>query len=160
MTTAAAPIRRILVPTDFSACAAAALDYAVALARPLGAEIHVCHCSTLPDYDVANQVSPSMRAAATGLVQQLGELFKHSREEMAQVLDHHRGQGVTLSDSYVEGYPDEGIVQRAREWGADLIVIGSHGRKGLSRALLGSVAEHVLRHAPCPVLVVHKDAPR
>ena len=54
----------------------------------------------------------------------------------------------------VRGDPDDAIVEYAREHGADLIVMGSHGHTGLRHLLMGSVAEHVLRHAPCPVLIV------
>jgi nucleotide-binding universal stress UspA family protein len=56
------------------------------------------------------------------------------------------------------GEPGQEIVKAAKDWGADLIVVGSHGRRGLTRALVGSVAETVMRHAPCPVLVVRPKA--
>lgn len=150
-----APIRKILVPTDFSASSERALDYAMDLARALGAEIHLCHVGPLPDYEVPVLVSPGMQAAAKSLVDHLAALFQATRHEMDELRERKKGQGVELSDSFVEGYPDDGIVTRAKEWGAHLIVMGSHGRRGLTRVLLGSVAERVIRAAPCPVLVVH-----
>jgi nucleotide-binding universal stress UspA family protein len=151
-------IRKILVPTDFSTCADHALRYALELARPLGATIELCHASVPVDYQVLNLVSPAMQVAAASLVQQMEQMFEAARHELDELVARYRDAGVPLSGTTLEGEPDEAIVRRAREGGADLIVIGSHGRRGLSRALLGSVAERVMRHAPCPVLVVHPPA--
>ncbi len=150
---------RILVPTDFSTCAEVAVDYALELGRALHAEVRLCHCGTMPDYQVPSLVSPAMRTAATSLVNQLAQMFDAARHEMDHLVERKQGHGVVLSVAFVEGYPDEGIVKHAKEWGADLVVIGSHGRRGLSRILLGSVTERVVRHAPCPVLVVHPPHP-
>jgi nucleotide-binding universal stress UspA family protein len=70
-----------------------------------------------------------------------------------------RGQGLTCSSSSVEGAAAQEIVRRATQSGADLIVVGTHGRSGLTHALVGSVAERVVQHATCPVLVVpHREA--
>lgn len=151
-------IRHILVPTDFSACAEVALDYALRLAQPLHASVELCHVGPQPDYAVAQLVSPGMRIAALGLVDQLRVLFEAARKEMDDLLQRKAVGGVALTSSFIEGFPDEGIVMRARQTRADLIVIGSHGRRGLSRVLLGSITERVLRLAPCPVLVVHNPA--
>src|SRR5258707_221616 len=84
--------------------------------------------------------SPAMRAAATGLVQQLTHMVEAARHEMDSLRERKAkaAEGVVLSGVLIEGYPDEGIVRRSNEWEADLIVIGSHGRRGFSHALLGS----------------------
>lgn len=154
------PIRKILVPTDFSACAEEALDYALELARALGASVEVCHCGPTPDYHVPALVSPAMRTAAADLVAQLAAMTEASRHELDDLIARRSATaGAPLSGCSVDGDPDEGITRRAAEGGADLIVIGSHGRRGLSRVLLGSVTERVVRHAPCPVLVVHPRKP-
>ncbi|MCS6913370.1 MAG: universal stress protein [Myxococcales bacterium] len=149
------PIRKILVPTDFSACADQALEYGLGLARTLGASIELCHCAPAPDYHVPALVSPAMRVAATDLVAQLAQMQHAAQQELQQRVERHRGEGVPLSWCTLEGVPDESICQHARQSGCDLIVLGSHGRRGLSRVLLGSIAERVVRFAPCPVLVVH-----
>lgn len=151
-------IRRILVPTDFSPCAEVAVDYALRLAAPLGASVELCHVGPRPDYAIAQLVSPGMRTAALGLVDQLRVLFDAARKEMDDLRKRKQAAGVPLTTSFVEGFPDEGIVERARAISADLIVIGSHGRRGLSRVLLGSITERVLRLSPCPILVVHGPA--
>lgn len=147
--------KRILVPTDFSACAEQALDYAIGLARALGAEIQLCHCGPMPDYHIPGLVSPGMREAAASLVAQISTMVEAAQHEMDALVQRKVTPGVSLTGTLIEGYPDEGIARRATEWSADLIVIGSHGRRGLSHVLLGSAAERVLRSAPCPVLVVH-----
>ena len=151
------PIRKILVPTDFSACADEAIEYALDLARVLGAGVELCHCGPVPDYHVPALVSPAMRTAATDLVAQLEQMVLAARHELDDLIARKQqtAGGVPLSGVTVDGVPDEGIVRQAGEGGADLIVMGSHGRRGLSRVILGSVTERVVRHAPCPVLVVH-----
>lgn len=148
-------IKKILVPTDFSACADQALQYALGLARTLGAEVQIVHCATTPDYQIPNLVSPAMSAAAANMVEQLRRLYEAAQQEMAELVARNQDKGVAISGLNVDGPPDEGIVRQATSWGADVIIIGSHGRRGVSRVLLGSVAERVVRHAPCPVLVVH-----
>ena len=149
---------RILVPTDFSPCAEYAVDYALDLAAALGASVELCHVGTRPDYNVTRLVSPGMRTAAEGLVEQLRALYEAARHEMDALIARKARPGLTIGASFVEGLPDEGIIARAQALPADLIVIGSHGRRGLSRVLLGSIAERVLHTAPCPVLVVHQPA--
>lgn len=151
-------IRKILVPTDFSTCAEYALRYAVDMARALGAEVRICHASARPDYQVPNLVSPAMAAAAASMVDQLQQVFAAAEHEVQDLVDRHRGDGVPISGTNADGEIDEAITHEAKAWGADMIVIGSHGRRGVSRILLGSVAERVVRHAPCPVLVVHPKA--
>jgi nucleotide-binding universal stress UspA family protein len=85
-------------------------------------------------------------------------MVEAARHEMDALILRKADAGVPISSRLVEGYPDEGVLREAKEWQADLIVIGSHGRRGLSHVLLGSVAEKVIRHASCPVLVVHPKA--
>ena len=121
-------VRTVVFPTDFSNCSRHAGETAAAIARQLGAHVHVVHV----DPPVTEPAAASRLARAlTGL----GDGFKTTT--------------ITLS-----GIPARQISAYARRVGADLIVIGTHGRTGVSRALLGSVAEAVVRHAPCPVLTV------
>ena len=134
----------ILVGIDFSEGAERALDFAVGLSKPLGARVHVVNAigAVLPELAVAltDQMIESVRrgnqAALDGLV-----LPRRALTQIGQVV--------------VEpGDPRDAIPHVAKAVKADLIVLGTHGRRGISRMLLGSVAEDVLRRAPCPVLVV------
>ena len=134
-----------LVPHDFSDDAEAALEAAVELARRLGARLHLLHVyqqpvDVLSPYGVAIQpnVGPELRAAAQGRLQQLAA----------------RISGVRVELHVAEGPPALAIAEQAQSLGADLVVMGTHGRTGLRHLLLGSVAERTMRTAPCPVLTV------
>jgi universal stress protein A len=134
----------LLVPIDFSACAEHALDYACDLAAKLGARIHVIHAigAALPELSVAltDQTISSLRHSAAAALDQL--------------IEPRRQKAAFGEITVVDDDARDAILQAARAVRADLIVIGTHGRRGLSRVLLGSVAEDVLRRAPCPVLAV------
>ena len=156
--------RRIVVPTDFSSCSDGALDYAVDLARQLGAEVLVCFCGTLPDYEVAALVDPGVRAAALAMIDQTRAAAAGWQAELEALCSRKKSLGVALRGSLLSGQAQggpagtaEAIAQFAREEAADLIVIGSRSRPGVRHFFLGSVAERVLRLAPCPVLVVHPE---
>ena len=137
----------ILVPTDGSACAEHALDYACALAARLDAKVHVVHAigAALPELSVAltHQMLASMRASSAAAL----EALVAPRRERAAFGELR----------VIEGDARDTILETARTVHADLIVIGTHGRRGLARVLLGSVAEDVLRRAPCPVLAVRLE---
>lgn len=129
---------RILVPTDFSVPSAAALDYARTLAARFGASLHVLH---VLENDFLRPMVADPRAAETAALRQLGELLTVEERQRGAVT------AVLRSDAVAEE-----IVDYARSNGVDLIVIGSHGRTGLAHLLQGSVAERVVRTAPCMVL--------
>ena len=141
--------RRILVPIDFSESGRAILEYAVELARDRGAEVVLFHVVAVPvaPYDPAYGVASGptvireMQAAAEKALAALAAGAKP-------------GPGVKLSTKVACGTPFREIVREAREGGHDLVVIGTHGRTGLRHVFLGSVAENVVRLAPCPVLTV------
>jgi nucleotide-binding universal stress UspA family protein len=136
--------QRVLVASDFSASARAALDMALALA-PEQARIEVVHCWQAPVAPTGVPVDPR-REELKRAVTESGERLLASRPELRK-----RVRFVALESS-----PAEGIRRRAEEEGCDLIVTGSHGRRGVRRWLLGSVTETIIRHAPCSVLVVHE----
>jgi nucleotide-binding universal stress UspA family protein len=141
--------RRILIAVDDQPVAAHAADVGVALARALGADLAVI---TVVDLS-------SEYAAGAGLVAE--DLAAGAERDAKQLLSGFR-QRLSLPPSTLEfverGAPAAEIVKAASEWRADLIVVGSHGRGGIERALVGSVADGVLRHAPCPILVVRAKA--
>jgi universal stress protein A len=137
--------QRILVAVDAEPVAAHAADVGRELAHALGATLAFIYV-----------VDPSTVAAPDGGIP-ASELIALAETDGKRVLAGFRpvmaGQSIPLEFVQV-GTPASEIVKTATQWSADLIVIGSHGRGGLSRALLGSVAEAVMRHAPCPVLVI------
>ena len=139
-------LNSILVATDFGRASEAALNYGRNLTRAFGANLHLLHvidnrvAGTVAEfypqegYDrIEASASKSLNACLTG--------DDKSRLRARTVLR-------------VSGAPDEAIVEYARDAHVDLIVIGTHGREGVAHLLMGSVAEKVVRSAPCPVLVV------
>jgi nucleotide-binding universal stress UspA family protein len=140
--------QHILVPHDFSEAAEHALSYALDLAGRLGARLTIVHAFEDP-YAVAESVQYS--------AEMLGVIEGAARTALDGVVARARRSGVAI----------EGVLRQGRAWSeidaaavaakADLIVMGTHGRRGVSRALLGSVAEKVIRTAPCPVLTVHES---
>jgi len=148
-------VRQILVPTDLSAFSEQVLDYALELAKSLGASIRLFHTAVQPDYEVPYLVSPGMRGAAAALVEKAAEVSSHIRTELEAICQRKYIYGVSIEYSMIDGRPAEAIVDHAREMHADMIIMGSHSRPGVRHLLLGSVAEKVLRTAPCPVLIIH-----
>ena len=145
--------KNILVPTDLSEGAEQALDYACELARTLGAKIHLLNVIGVPALGV-----PELGVALTASM--IDELVTGNQEAIERLARTHcpaqRGHVMVRT-----GDARDVINQTAKELGVDLIVMGTHGRRGISRALLGSVAENVVRTAPCAVLTVRlRDVPR
>lgn len=139
--------QRIVVPTDFSDCAREAWEMAKRLGAAVGAELIVCHIVPEPlrygqgvyAGDPADDVARAwVKAALDDLVEQA------------------RAGGLEARACLRRGLPYQEIVALARDERADLIVIGAHGRAGMSRMLLGSVTDRVVRLAPCPVLTVRE----
>jgi nucleotide-binding universal stress UspA family protein len=140
-------VRHILVPHDFSETARHALDYALALAPSLGARITILHAYEIPVYGIPE--SPVV--TAEGML----EIQGAAQRALETVLAAARRPDLQVGAVLRQGVPWSEIQSAASELKVDLIVIGTHGRKGLARALLGSVAEKVVRTAPCPVLTIH-----
>jgi nucleotide-binding universal stress UspA family protein len=141
--------QRIIIAVDGSAFAAHAADVGFELARSLGAETALVYV-----------VDPSVVVAPEGGYP-AGELIALAEQDGQRLLAGF-SQRASVQPPPLEfiqvGKPATEIVKAAQEWPADLIVIGSHGRGGVQRLLLGSVAEGVMRHAKCPVLVVRSEA--
>jgi nucleotide-binding universal stress UspA family protein len=146
------PVRRILVGHDFEDHSEAALDYALALARASAAQVVILHA-----YEVASMGAPEVLVLATDWIRQITAI---ARERLDAIVAHARngGDGLSVEAELRQGRAWREIDAVAKERDVDLIVVGSHGRHGLPRALLGSVAEKVVRTAPCPVLVIRSDA--
>ena len=140
--------KSILVPTDLSDGATQALDYACELAKTLGATIHLVNVIGIPALGV-----PELGLALTSTV--IDQILLDNQNAIDKLADSHRTAGVVIGQVLLKtGDAKDVINQTAIELGADLIVMSTHGRSGISRALLGSVTETVVRSAPCPVLTV------
>jgi nucleotide-binding universal stress UspA family protein len=143
-------LKQILVPTDFSTASDSALRYGEALAETFGSTLHVLHVvEETPVYPWASPegILPLPLPAWDELEKQVREQLSKQLTEAEQRLFH--AQLATLP-----GSPFVEIVRYAKEHTIDLIVIGTHGRGPVAHMLLGSVAEKVVRKAPCPVLTV------
>jgi nucleotide-binding universal stress UspA family protein len=141
-------VKRLLVPLDFSAHAMKALRYATAFARLFRARLIVLHVTEPIVY-------PSDFGYAPLPPQALEENFQQdARERLEAVASEQSAAGVACEVALRLGKPYQEIAAAAREMQVDLIVITTHGYAGLTHVLLGSTAERVVRHAPCPVLVV------
>jgi nucleotide-binding universal stress UspA family protein len=134
-----------LCPVDFSPPSDRALAYARDLAAALGARLHVVHVNELPFYALASGASALGPAFA---IRAESEIHREITKRAESV------EGVQTTTEVVEGTPHEEIVRLAAEHAATLIVMGTHGRRGVARVLIGSVAERVVRTSIVPVLTV------
>jgi nucleotide-binding universal stress UspA family protein len=143
--------QRILLPTDFSDYSAAATKYACEFATSFDAELHVLH--TL---EVHLASTPTF-GMGLDLPQYVHESRLAAEKALAGVPDPQWVAGRKVVKAVIEGSPKVEIVRYARTHGVDLIVLATHGRMGLAHVLIGSVAESVVRTAPCPVLTVRPE---
>ena len=143
-------VARILVPTDFSETADAALEYAKVLAGQLGASLHLLHVFSNP-YNVA-AYAPEVYAPMPPAMRE--RALEDAGECLLTRLNSDEAERFRGTRAVVTGLTAPQIVMYANEQAIDLIVMGTHGRRGVAHLLLGSVAEHVVRIAGCPVLTV------
>ena len=141
-------IRTILCPTDFSESAQHAFRLAAALARDHRARLLVLHVATPPPFVFYGELQRALEQPGG---------YRHELEDRLRQV-YEPGPAVTVEYRVVVGDPGAEIVSIAREAACDLIVMGTHGRTGLGRLLIGSVAEQVLRGAHCPVLTMKVPA--
>ena len=153
------PIRRILAPTDLSELSKTGVRYAFDLAKAVGAEVTVYHVVNLEEL-IHYGEELKKGAAAGGMRQPSEDLLEEYKHALARFLNAHFSDlipYVKIRERVELGTPDKNIVEQATKEEADLIVISTHGRTGLSHVLLGSVTEKVVRHAPCPVLSIRPE---
>jgi universal stress protein A len=140
--------RKLLLPTDFSECSAEAARVARILAERFGSRVAVLHV-----LDEPAALDPMFRGdVPLELLRSRMEQF--ARESMDAFLAEHFSGFENFDTMLAAGIPYREIIRKARECGAGLIVIGTHGRTGVEHVLFGSTAEKVVRSAPCPVLTV------
>jgi nucleotide-binding universal stress UspA family protein len=141
--------RRIVAPTDFSECAEEAWSLAQPVAQMLGSEVMLVHVFVEPPvYGDAE--------AGTAAWQVLIEAERWVADELERRADQARKRGIAVRTEICTGSPAAEIVELASREHADVVIMGTHGRDGLTRVLLGSVADRVIRTASCPVLTVRK----
>ncbi len=135
-------LKSILVSTDFSTCSESALAMATALARDSGAKLFIVHVEEIP--------------LATGSAEYLYSVPEPATAELKKLLSEvvPKDPNIPYEHHLLAGDPAEAIIRMAEQENIDMIVIGSHGRTGLTRLLMGSVAEAIVRRATCPVLTV------
>ena len=140
--------QRVLLGTDFSTHAESALLAAQAIAAP-DATIEIVHCWQIPIVPAGLPIAP-LRA----------DMEKNVAESGARLLARHRGSDRRLTFTQLESPPADGLTTRAAEIDADLIAVGSHGRRGVKRWLLGSIAEQTIRHSPCSIFIARQPGPQ
>lgn len=147
---------RILVGLDGSEIAERVLPHVAALAKAFGSTVIVLRATTSPER-LAAELSPGLDVATPVLLDP-SEILDEERAEIAGYLEsvagRLRGDGLTVQTDEPPGDAATEIVQRAKDLGASLIAMTTHGRTGLGRLVFGSVAQSVLTHATCPVLLV------
>jgi universal stress protein A len=146
-------MQTLLVATDFSDASAPATAYAIALARALKARLYILH--VVPEEDV--RIITAMRAYLQSEVTPetlVATLHTEAAKRLATLVEEARATDVVHEHLSVTGDPAAAIMREAAARQVQLIILGTHGRRGVTRFLLGSVAERVLREAPCAVLVV------
>lgn len=146
-------LKRILVTTDFSEFSEPAVVYGCAIAEKFDSELHLLHVCP----DAAMLVPDVNGLGAAGLIDQAQAIAKSAADHLQKLPPENCRAGSTIIRETKIGSPFYEIIQYAKEHDVDLIVIGTHGRSGLVHLLMGSVAENVVRKAPCPVLTVKPD---
>jgi nucleotide-binding universal stress UspA family protein len=144
-------IQKILLPTDFSTLSAIATKYACELTEKFDAELHLLHA--LEIYATAIPAFEMGLALPT----YISESKAAAEQSLNGILDPQWSKSRKVVQTVVEGHPAAEIVRYARTQDIDLIVLATHGRTGLSHIVMGSVAENVVRTAPCPVLTMRPE---
>jgi nucleotide-binding universal stress UspA family protein len=151
MTRAQEFFKRILVAVDFSEPSTGAVDLALSIARPLDAELRLFHAMWFPPLPYS--------AFGDAGVWPTGEMFEQDANMFDAMVAQLKADYPRTTSKLVTAEPGTAILEEAREGGVDLIVMGTHGRRGVRHLLLGSVAERVVRLSPVPVLTVRGVVP-
>ena len=144
-------LSKILCPTDYSSTSDNAVRYAVEFARKVGAHVRFIHIMT------AGNPAAKALPAENGSIDQTEE-DDVLPESFSSILMAEKQKGLSADIRVLKGEASKVITEQATSWGADLIIMGSHGRSGLHRLIMGSVAEDVFRSSDIPVLLVKQDA--
>ena len=143
--------RRILVATDFSPASTPALEQSLKMARREGALLLIAHAYQEPG------LAELSHAPAKAYEEWDRKLREAVERKLRPLVEHAQKEGVEARALLLTGFADEAIIEAAEQEGADLIVMGTHGRRGAARLFLGSVAARVISTAPCPVMTVRSS---
>jgi nucleotide-binding universal stress UspA family protein len=144
-------LRKILVPTDFSDSARKALRYGISFAREFGSELLLLHVVEPVAVGYGSDLFPVPMAEV------FEEMSGHARVEIAKLAAFAREKDVESRELVVQGKPSSEVLRVAAEEEVDLIVLGTHGKGLLDKAIFGSTAERVVRRSPCPVLTCRPE---
>ena len=140
-------IKNILCPIDYSVYSEKALEYAIEFAAKYQAKLYLIHVLDIRIYDMNDPDLYNVSIVDKDTIDRLKErLLRCIREDIKEK--------ISVEAVVVQGVPFTEIIRAAKEYMADLVVLGTHGRTGLSQAIMGSVAERVVRKSPCPVLTI------
>lgn len=140
-------IKNILCPIDYSVYSEKALEYAIEFAEKYQAKLYLIHVLDIRIYDMNDPDLYNVSIVDKDTIDRLKErLLRCIREDIKEK--------ISVEAVVVQGVPFTEIIRAAKEYMVDLIVLGTHGRTGLSQAIMGSVAERVVRKSPCPVLTI------
>lgn len=142
---------KILLATDGSKFSKRAADYGLDMAKKLDAGVLALFVINLKHFEL---YALEHHDDITGYEDENIRISKEGEDALGYVVTGAREKGVNLTTRIVRGYPADEIMKVAKDENVDLIIVGSLGRTGIERMLMGSVSEAVVRHAPCPVLVV------
>jgi nucleotide-binding universal stress UspA family protein len=155
---------RILVALDGSALAEQILPHVEALSKAFRSKVMLLRVTEPPERLITETAGTLPMGVPGSPVLDVTPLVEEQRREavsyLTSVAERLRGQGLTVEQAQPEGSPADMVLQQARDAGADLIAMTTHGRGGLGRLVFGSVADAVLRQAPCPVLLVRGQEER
>lgn len=140
-------IRWILYPTDFSDYSRHAIPYVEEMAKKFGAKALLLHVINLPDFAIQYQI-PIDEDSARKTMQESAEA------QLAAIAEELKGAGVQSESRIVVGTPSVEIVKTARDRAVDLVILPTHGLGAIKHMIMGSTAERVVQHAPCPVLIL------
>lgn len=140
-------IKNILCPIDYSVYSEMALKYAIEFAEKYQAKLYLMHVLDIRFYDITDPDLYNVNIIDEETIDKL-------RERLLKCVNEDTKSKISVEAMIIQGVPFAEIISTAKEYKIDLIVLGTHGRTGLSHAIMGSVAEKVVRKAPCPVLTI------
>jgi universal stress protein A len=148
-------LQRILVPVDYSTCSVAALRFAVGLAAVFGAKLDIVHVWDRPSYVTDIVMTATDPVSSKSMLRMIQE---NAERDLSEFLKSAEVPGEPVSGRLVSGDPAAALLRELKQGDFDLVIVGTHGRTGLSHALLGSVAEKLVRLSHVPVLTVPDEA--
>ncbi|SFM86538.1 universal stress protein [Thermodesulforhabdus norvegica] len=146
-------VEKILVPVDFSESSKKAVRYGVVFAREMGAELYFYHVINQRIVDAIHELS--VKGYKGEFLEVMSKVISDRENELKVFVPEEWREGLKVNFLIDQGKPGKAIVDKARDLNVDLIIVGCQGHSALGGLLLGSVAQYVVNHGPCPVLVVH-----